>query len=512
MAAQFKLQNLGLFVQDTWAVNNNLTLTFGVRYDTPIVDDKPTYNPTASATFGYNNSQTVDGKDLIEPRFGFNYTFDGDRSTQLRGGFGLFQGAAATVWLANPYANNGVSYTDYLFSRGITQFSPDPQDQINQFTPGAGATQSVDFIDPDLGQPSVWKANLAFDTELPWWGVVASTELVLTSVKEGIFYQQLNLGAPTAAGQDGRQIYWDGSGLDPANWNQTGAQPQGGARVIPRANRNLAYNDEIIARSTSKGKGQQLTLSLQKPFNDSDWYWSLAYTYTNADEVSPLTSSTSSSQLGNTAIFQANEESSATSSYEIRNRFTGAVNWKHAFFGDNNTSVSLFYEGRNGRPYSYTFDNDANGDGRLNDLLYIPKAPGDVQFGSAAEETAFWNYVYGNEYLNGHRGQIAERNAARSEWVNQFDVRISQEFPGFFHGNKAEVWLDVLNIGNLINKDWGRIEEIGFPAMRGVVEYGGVDATTGKYVYRFNSPDKINIYDDRGISRWALQVGFRYKF
>ena len=518
MAAIFTAKNLGLFVQDSWAVNNNLTLTFGVRYDRSIVDDSPTFNPTASAAFGYRNDQTVDGKSLVEPRFSFNYTFDTDRPMQLRGGLGLFQGAAATVWLANPYANNGVSYTDYVFNTGLNAtngncaqascFDPDPADQLSQFAAGNGATQSVDFIDPDLGQPSVWKANLALDHELPWWGVVASAEVVLTSVKEGLYYQQLNLGAPTAVGQDGRMIYWNANGLNRTRWNQDGV----GSSVTPRANRLLAYNDAIIARSTSKGEGQQMTFSLQKPFNESDWNWTAAYTYTKATEVSPLTSSTSSSQLGNVAVFQANEEVAATSNYEIRNRFTAAVNWKHAFFGDNNTSIGLFYEGRTGRPYSYAFDNDANGDGRLNDLLYIPKGPGDVLFGSPAEEAAFFAYMNSDEYLNSHRGQVAERNGATSEWVNQFDLRISQEFPGFMKGNKAEIWVDVLNIGNLINKDWGRVEEIGFPAMRGVVEYGGVDAVTGKYVYRFNSPDTINIYDDRGISRWAVQVGVRYKF
>jgi hypothetical protein len=48
--------------------------------------------------------------------------------------------------------------------------------------------------------------------------------------------------------------------------------------------------------------------------------------------------------------------------------------------------------------------------------------------------------------------------------------------------------------------------------MRGVVEYGGVDPATGKYVYRFNTPDSLTVYDDKGISRWAAQVSVRYSF
>ncbi|GHA76312.1 TonB-dependent receptor [Cognatilysobacter bugurensis] len=537
MAAIWGLKNLGVFVQDTWAVNPNLTLTFGFRYDRPSVGSEPQFNQAAFNAFGFDNSSTIDGNDLIQPRFGFNYTFDTERPTQLRGGVGLFQGASANVWLSNPFTNTGFGYIDYNLSTGFAAtapcratalgcFSADPSAQIGLIPPGARTgTQSVDFVDPELGQPSVWKANLAFDHELPWWGVVAGAELVLTSVKQGIYYQHLNLGAPTGVGQDGRAIFWDLAGRNPANWNQFGAQPSG-ARGTSRANANPSFTDAIIARPTNKGESQQLTLSLTKPFNDSDWNWTVAYTYTNATEVSPLTSSTSGSQWGNNSTFNPNEEVSARSNYEIENRFTAAVAWKHAFFGDYNTTASMFYEGRNGRPYSYVFDNDANGDGRFgNDLLYIPRGPGDVVFVNATEQAGFWDFVNNDEYLSQNLGRVAERNGARSTWVNQFDVRISQELPGFMEGHKSELWLDILNVGNLIDKDWGQIEEVGFPFGRGVVEYGGIcgqgpaasqpaacAGNAGKYVYRYNTPDSLNIYDDRAISRWSLQVGFRYKF
>ena len=525
MAAIWGLKNLGLFVQDTWLVNDNLTLTFGLRWDTPTVDSEPKYNAAAEAAFGFDNSATIDGNDLVQPRFGFNYTFDTERRTQLRGGVGLFQGASANVWLSNPFTNTGFGYTDYRFSSGFADSAPcmqpgnecfvaDPTQQVSLIPPGSSAgVQAIDFVDPELGQPSIWKANLAFDTVLPWMGMVASAEAILTNVEEGIYYQQLNLGAPTRVGPDGRSLFWNAAGYDRARWNQFGSNPSGGARVSSRANAISTFSDAIIARPTNKGASQQLTLSLTKPFQDSDWYWMFAYTYTNATEVSPLTSSTSGSQWGNNAQFQANEEVAATSSYEIPNRFTGAVSWHHAFFGDYKTSVSLFYEARNGRPYSYIFDNDANGDARFgNDLLYIPAGRGDVLFGSQAEEDDFFAFVESDEYLSSHMGQIAERNGARAPWVHQLDLRFSQEMPGLVEGHSAEVWLDVLNVGNLINEDWGQITEIGFPLTRGVVEYGGIDQTTGKYVYRFNEPDDFRLYDDRGISRWSLQLGFRYKF
>lgn len=534
MAAKFAISDLGGFLMDTWAVNTNLTVNYGFRYDMYSVDSKPTYNATAAAAFGYDNSVTIDGTNLFQPRAGFNYTFESERPMQLRGGLGLFSGQSPTVWLANPYSNNGFAYTDYFNSNGTgVTFVPDPDDQLSAFTPGAGATQSVDFISPELGLPSAWKANLAFDFETPWYGIVVTAEAIRTEVQEAIFYQQLNLGANTVVGQDGRLIYWDSRGRDQARWNQLGNNCFNETGVLPnssctsasttsRANKNSAFNDAIIAQSTNKGSSNSFTLALSQPFNDNDWSWNAGYTYTDATEVSPLTSSTSSSQLGNVAVFQANEEVEARSSYSIQDRFTGAVNWKHNFWGDNQTMITVFYEGRSGRPYSYTFDNDANGDGRLNDLLYIPAGPGDVRFGSAAEEAGFWNYVNSNGYLKNRLGQVVGRNTVEAEFVNSFDVKISQQFPGFMKGHKSEIWLDIMNIGNMFNSSWGVIEQQAFPGMSGVVDYGGICGATvttvctagseGKYIYRFNTPEKQEIYDDKGVSRWSLQVGFRYDF
>ncbi|HAI59784.1 MAG TPA: Oar protein [Xanthomonadaceae bacterium] len=521
-AAVWELNGLGLFLQDTWAVSPNLNVTYGFRFDEADVPGTPVFNAAASARFGRRNDATIDGQRLFQPRFGFNYSFDAERPTQLRGGVGLFQGASANVWLSNPFTNNGVTVN--VFGCGTAglpacagalpafSFNPDNQPRLNL---GGVIPQDVDFVADDLEQPAVWKGNLAFEHELPWHGLVASAEIILLSTKTGIHYDHLNLGAPTRTAPDGRPMFWNAAGYAPTSWNQAGV----GTGVQARFNRDRAYREVLLARKTTKGGAENFSLSLQKPMGEGDaWFWQIGYAYGDARDVNQLAGSISVENWSSRAVFDPNEELSSRSNFATRDRFTAAASFRHYFIDGYKTEIGAFYEGRKGRPYSYVFDNDANGDGIAgNDLLYVPAGPGDVLFGSAAEEAAFWQFIANNAYLNARRGQVVGRNEAFSSWVNSVDLRISQDLPGFFDGHKAELWLDVLNVGNLINKDWGHIDEIfvsgfGQPQGLGVVEYGGIDPATGRYVYRFNTPDAEVRRDAVGQSRWALQLGFRYRF
>lgn len=520
--AEYTLRNTGLFLQDTWAINYNLNVTAGVRVDIPDFSEQRLFNSRIQQLYGLDNTNTVDDA-LVQPRFGFNYTFDSDRPTQLRGGVGLFGGAAPNVWLAGTYQNTGLNYIEYTVTNPGPIFTPNVNPPFYP-TSGAGARQNVDIAEPGLKLPSVWKANLAIDHELPWWGVVGSAELLLTDVNDAIFFERLDIAAPTAVGPDGRLIYWNADGRNPANGRISGGQnfgiTDGQNRAVARANRPSDIGDVLLMRNTGKGRSQQLTVALDKPQVDT-WGWSLAYTYTNATEVSPLTSSQNTSNWNGTLIYQANEDVAYNSRYAIRDRFTGTLQWKHNFFGDNATRVGLFYEGRSGRPFSYIFFNDANGDGATtNDLFYVPAAPGDVLFtGGAAMEQNFFNFLANNPELERYRGQVAPANAFRAGWTNNFDLRVSQELPGFTKGHKAELSLDVMNVGNLLNEDWGLIDDYGFFSTRRVANYVGIDPATGKYVYSFTgSTDNPAIQEnnnDKGntaVSRWSVMLGFKYKF
>ncbi|WP_407354404.1 carboxypeptidase regulatory-like domain-containing protein [Luteimonas sp. R10] len=528
VAMNYEHANTGVFVQDTWAVNYNLSLMFGLRVDIPDLDDVADHNLLVQEIYGLDNRNVLDSE-LWQPRFGFNYTFDSERPTQLRGGVGLFQGAAANVWVGNSYQNSGfglIGYNRELNSE-LTQeqreaiwaslpFVPDADNPTTP-PPAAGYQMMVNLMEDGIKQPSVWKANLAFDHELPWYGIVASAEALFTRVKDGLHFERLDLGTPTAYGQDGRPIYLpnpaDQASGRRANGNNGVADV---ADTIPGYENVTGWHNDgvILMKNTDKGSSQQFTFSLSRPLIEN-WAWSLGYTYTRATEVSPLTSSRAISNWSNKAIFDPNEDVAARSNYEIRDRVIGTVTFEKAFFGDYKTNFTVLYEGRSGRPYSWRFLNDMNGDGYTNDLLYVPNGPGDVLFsGGAAMEQAFFEWLSENPELQSHAGGPAARNGSRNDWVNTFDLRISQELPGFFDGHKSEIWLDVMNVGNLLNKDWGQIyDQSPYSDLR-AVNFVGIDEATGKYVYNFDR-DRVwepGLYDDTGQSRWALQLGFRYKF
>lgn len=544
--AKFSLANYGAFVQNTWKFNHNLTVMYGVRLDSSSIGDRPLANVAAAAPmvagnvatntrqsggFGLDNTHTIDGQNLVQPRVGFNYTFDSARPMQIRGGVGLFEGAAATVWMSNPFSNPGVATrivgcgTLGFPACSGTIFSADPLTQPTNFA-GATPAANVDFLRDGLAQPSVWKANLAFDHELPFGGLVVGVEYLRTKTKDGIFYEHLNLGTPTKTGTDGRQLFYTKQGYDTACWNAFGGSITSGTACTGFRAKSLSnpnYNNVLAASKTDGGAGNLATLSLSQP-SKKGFGWSLAYTYTDATEVSPLTSSVSNSNWAGRSSFNPNEQVAANSISLVKDRVNASLTWQKAFFDTYKTSFGAFFEARSGKPYSWNINNDLNGDGvGGNDLMYIPKAAGsgDVVFRgdtatSHVNEDRFWAIVNANPDLAKSAGSVVKRNSSFSPWTNSLDMRISQEMPGFTSKHKAVFVLDFLNFGNMLNKKWGRINEIAFQnsggQSRSFVDYAGLDSQ-GRYIYNVkDKPSDLVTRQVKGESQWAVQATMRYEF
>ncbi|ULU25021.1 TonB-dependent receptor [Dyella terrae] len=539
VAARYNLNQWGVFLQDTWQVTNNLSLQYGVRVDVPLMDDKPLYNAAYAAPagvnakgqaiggFGQTNQNTINGHRVVQPRMSFNYTFNTERMTQLRGGAGLFVTNQPGVWLGNIFSNSGMTQTQY--NCGPTQsapcntklpaFSTDPNHQNNG--PAGAGVMTVNTISKDWNIPTAWKISLGVDRELPWYGLIATADWEHIKQRDAIWFQNVNLGTPTGVLPDGRSSYY-GQLTDPAT-----------TKPGPRANANQAFSGQMInLANTDKGSADSIALSLKKPFSE-DWSGMVGFTWSRSTEVNPGTSSVANSNYSNNYVYNSNENVASTSNYSVPRRVIASLNWQHRFWGDYTTSASIFYDGHSASPYSWTFGNDANGDGYTNDLVYIPR-PGEVQFRPGTDPKLiqqFWDYIQKNDYLKDHQGDVAKRNGDRAGWINQIDLSFSQEIPGIFKGNKGIVRLDVYNFTNLLNKHWGIEKRVNFPGGRALADYAGVDPKTGKYIYNIDCggkascttynqgngyqplavPTYINNNDDLA-QRWSVLLTVKYAF
>ena len=522
-AAQFDVGNTGLFVQDSWTVNDQLTLTYGVRADQSSVGAIPAENAQFRNDFGIDNRNTPDGEWTVQPRIGFNYTIGDEYRTQIRGGVGLFLGSAPGVWLSNSFSNPGVLVNSFdIRSTSGAVLPPGAFTPGNPVVPtGASPQQLVNAMDPDFKQPTIWKTNLAIEKELPWWGLTAGAELLVSMTDRGVHYINHAIGTPRGQLPDGRNHYWASTvnGAQTVRANCLRINP-----ALPLSSANpCRYTEAIVITNTDKGHSENFTVSLEKPWQNG-WYAKLAYTLGASREVSPGTSSVALSNWQLRSVFNQNEDVASRSNYEISDRLTLALSKKWHFFGDNAPFMaSMFYEGRYGRPFSYVYGNDANGDGSFgNDVFYVPFDMSDVAFtanSSALDRQAFFNYITSNPDLAARRGTATERNQGTSPWRNVIDVRFSQEFPLGFGGAKGTVFLDIENFGNLLNKDWGQVEEAGFPYTLSVADYAGVNSQ-GRYIYDVSRyvTEATGAVNDPALpfrnfeSRWAAQVGIKIDF
>ncbi len=515
-SAIWSYNNYGLFAQDDWQVNDQLSLQYGLRWDIPKVDQKPQLNSGFQQAFGMANNHTIDGNSVLQPRVSFNYSFNTKRPMQLKGGAGLFMGATPGVWQSNPFTNNGLTVTTYKAyspSQGGA-FSADPYNQPTP--PTSPPAQTVDLLNNNFRQPTVFKASLGFDSALPWWGMVASANVSYLQDKDAIYYQNLNLGTPSAYGPDGRPIYY--------RLNSNGSVCT--SRSCELGNANPAYGSIMLLSNTARGSATYFTLALSRPANNG-FAWSASWTHGRSSSVNNGTSSIAYSNWKYSPSVNPNADIAYTANYNVRDRFSAWVSWSHRFIGDYRTTVGAFLNVASGSPYSWIFGNDANGDGRSNnDLVYVPSAPGAVEFTSntsAQLQQQFFNYIKTQAGLRQYAGRDVPRNSAHLPWTHELDLRLTQEVPGLFKGNKGEVVIDVYNFLNMLNHNWGQYPSAGFPAARSIANFAGIDTANGKYIYDLSrytdsngnyAPQSYSTLDSqtRPLSRWSVQVTLRYTF
>jgi hypothetical protein len=491
-AAEFGYEIHTAYVQDEYYdFENDLTVTFGLRYDWYKSDDLPLENPEIEALYGFSNKQNLDGEGLVQPRLGINW--QPLEELEVRGGIGLYSGGNPNVWLGNNYQNNGITLIKTQ-ERGVDLFNTPltnggtpifevPQGQFDDVAAGNGRAGGVNVLDPDFEVPSEWKyaigATYYFEDDY-----VLMADYLYTDVKDAAVIRDISRVDTGVDAPDGRPIYDSVNGRS-QDFMLTNVKGDSGYR-------------------------KSFSLALSKS-HDFGLDWTLAYAFTETKEVSPMTSSVAfSNYLNNTT--DPENPGLGTSNYEIPHRFTLKVSYSHEFFDNYATKFSVFGSANEGRPYSYTFD----GGSQFGDsvgfvdrhLAYIPSGPSDpkVVFADSFDQDAFFAYV-DSEGLK--RGEVMERNSINSDWWTKFDIKITQEFPGFSPDHKASAFFVIENFGNFLNDDWGVMYETSFPRAQEIIDASINDS--GQYVFNeFITPQGQTRVADASI--WEMRMGVKYDF
>jgi outer membrane receptor for ferrienterochelin and colicin len=504
-AAAFAYDVDAFFIQDSWKITPEFELQGGIRYEMFSSGDKPLLNTRFEGRYGFDNQETLDGRDLFMPRLGFNWQLDDE--TVLRGGVGLFGGGTPNVWVSNSFSNDGVVVVQQDIRRptGGTEPRLDSVDgyNINQTVLNAHTSLRgdgpVNAIFPSFAIPSTWRYNLGIEHYFPGdWKLTA--DLMYSEVEDEVVWQDVRL-KQTGTAPDGRPIY------SASTVNDTRATSV----------------QDIVLGNTHEGKSTIFTVDVQKSWETSAGFIDLyaGYGHQDVQDVNPGTSSTASSNWDNVATSDPNNPELSTSNYEMEHRFTLAFNWKKAFFSDAYTSAGLFVERRSGRPYSYTFARntlifgDPRQSSRQRALFYVPLENDPLVTYSTPEFGAAVNDFIDSSGLSLYRGQIAPRNAFNSPWVTTADLRLAQEIPLGFKDTRAVLTFDIENVANLINSDWGQLRQVSFPYVAPVLDASINSA--GQYVYR--PVDPANPVPQKAFksvsalpSVWRIQMGFRIEF
>lgn len=300
------------------------------------------------------------------------------------------------------------------------------------------------------------------DVSLPW-NMVFTAEALFSRDIFGVKHMNLNEPSPTGnmSGPDSRPV-----------WNFDDKTDR--VDKIPVITKDVS-SAMLLTNAGTKGYSAQFTAQLTKNFSKG-LSGSIAYTYSDVKDLSSnLSSSVYSSWSSNSSCGSLNDDLLGWSANAVPHRVVANLAYRIEYARNFATTVSLFYQGSHNGRISYIYGGDVNGDGLAMDLMYIPrdeseitftdliftdKATGNQTFIATAEDQsrAFFDYVDSVPYLRSRKGQYVERFGGLTQWLNMFDVKIVQDiFTGFGTDDRytLQLSLDILNVGNLLNSNWG---------------------------------------------------------
>ena len=517
---QFTYMQYSIYLQDEINFSERFKATVGLRFEVPVypsISDNENKDFTrAFADYGgYKTSDMPKARLSVAPRVGFNWDMTGERKYILRGGTGIFTGRLPFVWLVSVAGNsnciqNGLTlYKSEVGENKMPSFHTNVGDMLKDVYGGTYQKQDLaantqpTILDKKLKMPSTWKTSLALDLKLP-----GDVNLNI----EGIYNKDINSVTVTKLGMVEKEggIQLPGEPEARVYWNSQNIKNKEGKAINP-----------YLITNTDDVDGYYASISAQL---SKTWGFGLsvmaAYTYSSAKNVidgigDQVTSAFSTNTFNKNG---SNVPETGFASYVSPHRILLNVGYRLA--NKNGASnFGLYYEASqlgyigsySYSRYSYTmyvqsgkYQNAVTNDRGAVNLLYIPTRSelDDMPFTSDENKEAFWNFIQKDSYLSEHVGEYSKRGGAVMPWYHTLNFRFSQDFYINVKGkrNTISLGLDVTNLANMLNRDWGNIKRMNSSS---ILAWDGSN-------YTFTAP-KWSKYAST-VSTWSAMFSIRYTF
>ena len=496
-SADFGVLLWNTYVQDEYRVSDQFTLTAGVRLDGLLLSEDLPISPEITSTPEFSHyDNSISKSPSINPRVGFNYQVND--KLQIRGGSGYFSGRIPNLWFAYAEYISGTEYFNVDYKP--TEAVPLTEDLSELASLQPGLTE-INLIDNNFKLPRDFKVNLATDIKLPKQFTLG-LEGTYSKVVNGIFFKSINRKEERATfdGADNRSYY---------------ALDKDEIKINPN------FTNVFLLTNTDQGYRYNLTVNLSKAHKK--YSGTLAYTYGVSKDVSSTVRNSHAANFEWNQTVVGNDPQLSYSNFDLRHRIVSFHSYDFDFKSGQRLSLGLQYTARSGSPYSFIYSGDLNRDGSSkNDLIYIPKDQSEIQFRGYTDEKGMyiseqqqWEmldaYIEGNNYLKENRGEYAERNGAKTPWNHEINLKVKYTLPLKEKKNIA-FSLDIFNLPNLINKNWGRL--VYAPNVVNS-SYRLIDFKTienNKPIFEFKEQDGDPWVIDNLNSRWKAQIGIQYSF